>query len=365
MKKIFKTLAVLLAALILAGVATACGGASSSSNSTTQAAAVTETTKAADSTTAAAPAKKLKIGVIYLTAEHPYYQAHAKHTEAYAKEKGIDLVELDGKLDQANMATQMENLIAQKVDGIIYALLDPKAAAADINAAQAAGIPVITFAIKHDPTLASAPFVGLDEKAAGAKGGEEAGKFFLANFQGKKAKIAVIEMPGQEASENRSNGFVEGFKKIVPDAELVIRLNGGGVKDKAMAVTEDTVQAKPEINVWFGANGDQGLGALAALEAQGRGTVKTDLVVSHDGSEPELLKIADPNSALKIANANRPKELAQATIDTLLEVINGKRDMKNTDDILVPTAVVTGADLEAAQKFLKEEYLSDTVLVKK
>jgi ribose transport system substrate-binding protein len=353
MKKVLKVLSLLMAVCLMVSVFAACG-----SNSTKEA------EKQAASTTEQKAEKKLKIGVIYLTAEHPYYQAHAKHTQAYAKEKGFDLVELDGKVDQANMATQMENLVAQKVDGIIYCLLDGKAASADINAAQAAGIPVITFAIKHDPASASCTFVGLDEKAAGALGGEKAGEYFKKNFADKKAKIAVVELAGVSASTDRSDGFIEGFKKVIPDAEVAIRLNGEGKKDKAMTVVEDTIQASPDINVWFGANGDQGLGALAALEAHGRGTVKTDLVVSHDGSEPELLKIADPNSALKIANANNPKELAQKTVDTILEMINGKRDMKNTDDLFVPTAVITGEDLDAAQKFLKEEFLSDTQLKK-
>jgi ribose transport system substrate-binding protein len=137
-------------------------------------------------------------------------------------------------------------------------------------------------------------------------------------------------------------------------------MDGGGVKDKAMAVTEDIIQSHPEINVFFGANGDMGLGALAGLETAGRGTVDTEIVISHDGSEPEILKIADPKSALKVANGNRPKELARQTIDTLLEIINGKRDMKNTDDIYVATAVVTGKDLDYAQNFISDEYLSST-----
>jgi ribose transport system substrate-binding protein len=364
MKKVLKTLSLILTLCFMVSLFAACGSSNTpkEENATT---AISQESSAAEASGATETEnKKIRLGVIYLTAEHPYYQAHAKHTEAYAIEKGIDLVELDGKLDQANMATQMENLIAQKVDGIIYCLLDGKAAAADINATQAAGIPVITFAIKHDPTLANCTFVGLDEKAAGAMGGEEAGNYFLKNFPGQKAKIAAVEMVGTTANTDRSDGFIDGFKKVIPDAEVVKRLNGEGKKDKAMAVVEDALQTSPDINVWFGANGDQGLGALAALEANGRGTVKTDLVVSHDGSEPELLKIAEANSALKIANANNPKELAQKTIDTILEMINKTRDMKNTDDIFVPTAVITGADLDAAQKFLKEEFLSETILVK-
>lgn len=308
------------------------------------------------------PEKKVKIGVIYLTAEHPYYQAHAMHTQNYAKEKGIELIELDGKVDQANMANQMENLVARNVDGIIYCLLDGSAGSADINMAQEAGIPVITFAIKHDSSTADAPFVGIDEKAAGALGGVEAANKFTTLYPGKKAKIAVIEITGVSASTDRADGFIDGFKSVIGDAEVVARLNGEGKKDKAMAVVEDTIQANPEINVFFGANGDQGLGALAALEAQGRGTIETELVISHDGSEPELLKIADPNSALKIANANLPKKLAYKTIDVIMEIIDGKRDIKSTDDVFVAADVLTGDDIEKAQAFLKEQYESDTKL---
>lgn len=309
-----------------------------------------------------AKGKQLRIGVIYLTAEHPFYQAFARNMQNYSKEKGIDLIEIDGKLDQANMATQMENLIARKVDGIVYCLLEPTPASVDINEAQAAGIPVISYAIKHDTNAASCPFVGLDEFAAGRLGGVVAGEYFKAKFAGKEAKVALVEMPGQAAVVDRSNGFFEGFQSVVPSAAIVARLDGAGVKDKSMSVTEDILQSHPEINVFFGANGDMGLGALAALEASGRGGAKTELVVSHDGSEPEVMKIAEPNSALKIANANRPGALAVACIDTIVDMANGKRDMKNTDDIFVSSMVLTADNLDEAQTLLRDEYFSDLVI---
>jgi ribose transport system substrate-binding protein len=346
LKKSLKGLIGIAAAVLLLCVLAACKG------------------KQPASGTAAAPAKaaekQLTIGAIYLTSEHPYYQAHEEWTKRYCAELGIRLIGIDGKLDQANMATQMENLIAQKVDGIIYCLLEPVPSSVDINAAQAAGIPVVTFAIKHDPNTASCPFVGIDEFDAGRLGGVQTGNLYKELFGNKKANVAIIEMPGQSASENRSNGFFDGFKSVVADTVLTARMNGSGVKDRAMAVTEDIIQSHPEINVFYGANGDQGLGALSALETAGRGTIATEIVISHDGSEPEILKIADPKSALKVAIGNRPKELSRMTIDTLLEVINGKRDMRNNDDIYVATAVVTGKDLDYAQEFIADEYVSTT-----
>lgn len=360
MKKAIKLLAVMLMLCMVVSVTAACGQKDAQEDT-----AKTEVDQNSESDNEGKEAKddKLKIGVIYLTLEHPYYQAHSRHTQEYAKEKGIELVELDGQIDQAKMTSQMENLIAQNVDGIVYCLLEGNAASADINAAQAAGIPVVTFAIPHNRETASCPFVGIDEFAAGAIGGKKAGEYFKEKFAGQNAKVGIVEISGLAASTDRSDGFIDGFKEVIPDAEIVQRINGEGKKDVAMSVTEDLIQANPDINVFFGANGDMGLGALAALEAQGRGTIDTELVVSHDGSEPEVLKIADPKSALKIANANQPRELARGTIDTLLEIINGERDMKSPDNIMIPAVALSADDLEFAQKFIKEQYFSDLKII--
>lgn len=364
MKKTGRILTLLLAICFMVTIFAACGGAKTAANSEATTQAVETTSAETQAATQAEPAKKLKIGIIYLTAEHPYYQAHAKQTQEYAKEKGFDLVELDGKLDQANMASQMENLIAQKVDGIIYCLLEAKAASADINVAQQAGVPVVTFAIKHDPESAKAPFVGIPEAVGGAKGGEEAAKLFQKNFPGKAPELFLVDMVGVKPVNDRIDGFVSGFKKLYPDVKIAGRVDGKGTKDAAMTQTEDFLQKNSTANVFYGGNGDMSLGALAALEARGRGTPKTEIVVSHDGSEPEVLKLADPNSALKLCVTNKPKELARAAVDTLLEIIDKKREMTSTDDVMVDAALLTADNLDEVQVFIKDEYFSKLELKK-
>lgn len=298
------------------------------------------------------------IGVIYLTLEHPYYQAHQKHTQNYAKELGISLVEMDGKIDASVMADQMENLIAQKVDGIIFCLIDPAAAVPSINEAQKNGIPVITFAIKHGEG-AKCPFVGVDEYAAAYDAGVEAAKWVKDKRPEWSPKLGIIDMPEAEAPHMRAVGFKEGFLSVTPGAEILAEVNGKGVRDEAMTVTEDMLEAHPEINVIYGINGDSILGAMAALEASGRGTIETELCVGHDGTEPEIIYLVTPDSSLKIDVANTPKEFARMCVDVLMEIINGKRDMYNTDEVLAKAKVLLPDDIEYLQKFLKDEYFSE------
>jgi ribose transport system substrate-binding protein len=303
-----------------------------------------------------------KIGYIYLTLAHPYYQAHQAHTREYAKQLGFELVEYDGKADAAVMTNAMEDLIEQKVDGIVFALLDPAAAVPSINEAQKAGIPVVTFAIKHGDE-AKAPFVGIPEGKATEQAGKLAAARFVKQFGADaQANVATVECPSIQAIVDRADGFIKGFTEALPEAKVVARADGNCVRDQALSATEDLLQAHPEVNVIYGGNGDSSLGALAALQGAGRGKAGDVLLVSHDGTEPEIKELVNPDSGLKLSVANRPRELAQATIDTLFEILAGTRDVTSTDEVLVGAEVLQPDDTALLQKFLKDEYLSDMEL---
>lgn len=300
------------------------------------------------------------IGVIYLIESHPYYQAHKAWSEDLAQRCGITLNQVDGKADSAVMTTAMEQFIAQQVDGIIFALLDPAAADPVINDALAANIPVVTFAIKHGAN-AHVPFVGIPEGVATEAAGREAAERFHAAFGADTpAKMIMVDCPAVAPVVERTDGFLAGFTAVDPNAELLARIDGNCVRADAVTAMEDAIQAHPDVNVVYGGNGDNSLGALAALEGAGLGTSDKVFLTSHDGSEPEVLELVDPTSALKLSVANRPKELSQATFETLGEVLAGTRPRDQDGDVLVEAAVLNPDDLEALQEFIAYEYRSTT-----
>ncbi|MDR2110861.1 MAG: sugar ABC transporter substrate-binding protein [Spirochaetaceae bacterium] len=305
----------------------------------------------------------LTIGFVYNTLEHPFYQAFQRATRKWCQEYGLNLIDLDGKSDPANMSTQIENLVAQKVDGIVYCLVDAQSAVADIKYAQENNIPIISYAIRHG-SGAQVPFVGLDEFAAGQQIGEAAAKKFQQVFPGVQAKMLILREPRLQATEDRANGFTDAFKKELPSAVVVGEADGGALRERAMAAMEDLIQSHPEANVGYGINGDSSLGALAALEGAGRGGIDTFLLASHDGSEPEILKLIDPKSSLKISIANLPQVLSKACVDTILDVINGKISATEDVNVYVPATILDPAVLSIAdlQRFLTEEYSSNTDL---
>ena len=99
---------------------------------------------------------------------------------------------------------------------------------------------------------------------------------------------------------------VQGFKEII-DAHnegketgkilVVSELDGGGVRDEGYKVTEDTLQAHPDLAGIFAINDPSALGARAALEKAGK--QEQVKIIAFDG-QPEGKQVS------KMENLRRP-----------------------------------------------------------
>jgi ABC-type sugar transport system substrate-binding protein len=314
---------------------------------------------------------KLAVGHVIMEFGHPYQQAFFKWGQIYAKELGIDYTPLDSKTDPKVQTNIMEDLTAKNVDGIIIQPIDVKGVVTSIEEAKDAGIAVVGWGSKPIPN--NQPFVELDEHKVSASMGALAAKKWLEFYPNKPIKIGTINIPGLEVVDvHRVQAFVEGVKSVAPKAEWVVDLNGKGLRDVSYAAGEDMLQSHPEVNIVYGSNADMALGCLAAFEAAGRGRAingkpLTEIFVGTDGAEPEMLKIADPNSSFKVTMALLPRENAKACIDTLLGIINKKIDM-NDGNKIVPVAdfLVNGweASIKELNDFIKDQYFSTLDLKK-
>jgi ribose transport system substrate-binding protein len=132
------------------------------------------------------------------------------------------------------------------------------------------------------------------------------------------------------------------------------------------------IQAHPEINIVYGASADHALGAIAALEAAGRGKAKdgkclTEIVVGTDATEAELIKVFDPQSSFKITQGLQPAVNGAAEVDLMVKIKKGEIQM--TEYIVVDTynkfISYWDTSLDEAQKFLSYQYFSEVDLKQK
>lgn len=269
-------------------------------------------------------AEGLKIGFSQVTLQSPFYVQLKEGAEAAAKAGGDTLIFLDANGDVSKQNNDIQDLITQGVSAIIINPVNPDAVIPSVEAAAAAGIPVITVdrSVNDGEVVAH---IGRDNKAMGKLVGEAV----LARLKADGVEGAkIIEIQGDAGGAvmmDRRDGFhsaIEGSSHNIvegPYAEY-IRAN-------AVTAMQDLLQAHPDVKVIYAHNDDMALGAAQVLSESGRDDV---LISGVDGlSEALEMMAADGNY---VATAlNDPKYLGDVTIQVAREAAAGNEVSKFVD----------------------------------
>ncbi len=263
----------------------------------------------------AAPEKPKVIGAALLTQTHVFYQDMVAAMEEEAQKQGFKLRLQYAEFDSQKQINQIETFIAQGVDAIIIAPTDSSGMAPVIAAARAKNIPVFTADIAaHGANVVS--HIASDNVRGGALLAE-----YLAKRLNHKGKIAIIDHPTVASVQERTKGFIQALAKY-PEMQIVQKVPGEGQRDKAMRVTQDLLQAHPDISAIFGINDDSALGALAAVESAG--LQDKIVIVGFDGT-PEAEAAIAAGKALKADAVQYPKKIGQKTIEVIAACLRGEK----------------------------------------
>lgn len=320
-----------------------------------------ETTAAKPDTPEAALDGK-KVGIIYLALDDPFYQAFQRGAQGWAKEHNVELIEQDGRKDGAEMANQVEQFVTQQVDGIIFSPIDAAAAVTPIKSAQAAKIPIVVNSIKQAEG-AEAPFAGLDEGVNEIELGKETAALFKKKL-GDDAKVNLMteECPVAEVSTIRADAFIEGLKSVIPDINIIKRVDGGCVQEDSVNAMEDALQNNDPPNLLYGVNGIATVGGLIALQAKDLADPQKMIAVATNGAEQEIVEGSKPTSPLQIGVAISPVKLAAFNFGVLGDVMLGKIDPLKNSDHLMGSEILSYKDCAVMRDWLKVDLLSKTTL---
>ena len=344
MKSPSKVVALVMTLLVIATLFVACAPAPAPAP-----AAVPEATKApaAAAPTAApeAAAKEVYIGKVPITLSHAVHGNDAKWAEKYAKEKyGAKYEVIDPAGDLQKEIKAVEDFIAKGVDGIILHPVQESGVNEIVKEARDAGVYMISYFMA--PTEAKIPMVRVEESIVANQMGKDMAKQWKELYPDKPIKVGFIDfLSVAYCFDQRSGPFLKGVKEVDPTVTGLVTniknskgetlegatfwLGAEGDLSKSQAIGQDVLQKYPEVNLIYGTNTPNALGALSAYEAAGRGKAKdgvplTEIFAGTDGDAPELIKLADPTSSLKYTLGMQPQTFAYAQVDLMMDVINGK-----------------------------------------
>ena len=292
-----------------------------------------------------AEAKPVKIGVIQITLEHEYQIILNNGFKEKAKELGVEVVFCINELNPEKHVKCGEDLIAAGAEVIIQAPGDPASFKAVAETAWAKGVPSINDGSPQPKMEGVVPFIGTDSFGGGRLAGEFAGKWINENLGG-KAKVVSLDLPTFTDCVARCDGFEEGLKATAPDAEIVVRQNGYGLRPKALEVMENILQGFPEVDVVFGCNDDSALGAMSALEAAGKELEKT-LVIGFDGTDDAFRALQD-GTMLRADIVQRPDLISRREMEIAVGLVRGESKVEDyPEPTYIKTPVVTIENVDA------------------
>jgi ribose transport system substrate-binding protein len=274
-----------------------------------------------------------KVGWVGNYMMHEWYQTVLKGMKARAAQLGIQLEVADANLDMARQVSMAEDLIAKGVDVLIITPVQQEGAEAIVKKAKAEGVPLV---IEGSPVKGMTTIVAISDYDCGFKGGVETGKYVKAKLGG-KARILAVDLPALRPCILRVDGFYDGIRTVIPDAVMVHRIDGQGLKDKALQVATDALTKDSNINVIYGCNDDSALGALQAYKSAGLDTKK--VVVCGTGSEGlAFIKAMQEGGAYKVEAAMFPEAVGYECINMAVKLFNNE---KVPEHLVTPTFALT------------------------
>jgi ribose transport system substrate-binding protein len=252
------------------------------------------------------------IGVTLLTRAHLFYKELEEGLLAAAAQNNYELIITAAEFDLGRQSSQIEDFVARRVDAIIVSPADSRGVGPAIAKANQAKIPVFTADIASQEGDVVC-HIASDNLAGGRQAGE-----YLAKILKGKGNIAIIDQPTLTSVLDRVQGLKNALAQY-PGLRIVADVNGEGVRDKAMQVASDILQAHPDLNGIFGINDDSALGALDAVQQFNRSGI---FIVGYDATPPAVDAILK-DTALKADVVQYPRKIGETTIEKIKEHFSG------------------------------------------
>ena len=253
-----------------------------------------------------------KIGLIVSTLNNPFFVDLKEGAEAKAKELGYELVVLDSQNDPAKEVSNMEDISTKGVSLVLLNPVDSDSAAATVQIANNASIPVVTL-----DRAANGGDVKTHIASDNVAGGKMAGEYIVAQLDGKGNIVELEGIAGSSAARDRGKGFEQGIKGS--ELKVVAKQTADFDRTKGLSVMENILQGNKDIKAVFAQNDEMALGAQKALADAGMNDV---IIVGFDATDDAIKAVEEGTMAATVAQ--QPKLIGSLGVETAIKIIDGK-----------------------------------------
>jgi ribose transport system substrate-binding protein len=268
----------IIAAAALCGLALS---ACSQGNSGSASSSAPKTQKASDIT----------VGYAGPTLTNAFFVGLEKGVKDGTAKQGFKLKETNANGDAQQQFNDAVNLLSQGVNVLVLTPIDSNGITPVVQQANSKGVPVFTLDRGSSGGKITS-FVETDNVSAGKQAAAWIGDQLTKRYGSAKGNVVDLQgLIGTTAAKSREDGFQEGLKAL-PGIKIVANQEGGFDQEKSLNAMTNILQAQPKIDAVFGANDDNTVGALRAIDSAKRfvppGSNDHILIIGVDGTAQAL-----------------------------------------------------------------------------
>lgn len=242
---------------------------------------------------------------------NPYFDTLQMAIETELKERNATLSVKNPALNIDTQIEQINEFIAEGVDGVFLCPVDWEGIEPAIMALKEADIPIINIDTEVKDIDFVDAYVGSDNKNAGFVCGEN-----LIKKLPEGGKVVILESPSMNSINDRITGFEEAISN--GGFEVVARADVKGDLQTAMDEMERILREQSEIDAVMCGNDQSALGALVSVNVAKRDGI---LVYGVDGS-PDLKKeLMKSGTQIAGTGAQSPINIGKSAVEVAFAIL--------------------------------------------
>ncbi len=281
-----------------------------------------------------------RIGIVTLQMKAPYFIAMVRALEAEGRANNVQTFVADGNGDVAKVNSDIEDLLAKGVDGLIMNISPLEALPGGMAAIKKAGKPLVLVNRRLKGGEYDA-WIGVDNFNTAAGVGE-----VIAKHMGGKGHLLMIR--GGPEDNSTGNARRDGVLSKVKDSGVKVTFApefGRWTEDGGIRVMEDMLAKHKDIDAVFCEGDVMCLGAQKAIADAGR-TAQIK-IFGFDGQKAAIEQIMKGTNFIA-TGVNSADEIAKAGFRTMLDLLAGKKPAQQ--DSTPPVMVVTPENAKQVYK---------------
>lgn len=257
--------------------------------------------------------KKIGLAVPNLSAN--YFIQIQESVEEYSATKDIEVITVNANNDSATQVSQVQDLLTQDIDAFIYIPAGAAAATVPARLARAQGIPVVNVDRNADGEPGDTFIAG-----EGVKSAYEVCSHLIGLAGGKGQMIMVHGQKGVTPEVNRTKGCTQAIDENEGVELVAQQWSERWSQDEGFAITQNLLQANPEVSMIFGQADGLAMGAAKAVSAAG--LEQRIYVGGYDGDTGALLALKE--GVFDVTATQSTRTMGRLAVDSSIKLAAGE-----------------------------------------